>query len=84
MRLIAVNNGIDTAKGEDDFTPFREIMSEWDARNTSRKIKSVLTNKGKDGKPLTNIPPYGYKKIAGRQKQVDNRRRSRRKYPQNV
>jgi DNA invertase Pin-like site-specific DNA recombinase len=62
VRLIAVNDGIDTFERDDDFTPFREIMSEWYARDTSRKIKSVLTAKGKDGKPLTNVVPYGYKK----------------------
>jgi hypothetical protein len=62
VRLIAVNDGIDTFDHDDDFTPFREIMSEWYARDTSRKIKSVLTAKGKDGKPLTNVVPYGYKK----------------------
>jgi DNA invertase Pin-like site-specific DNA recombinase len=48
VRLISVNDGIDTDKGDDDFTPFREIMSEWYARDTSRKIKSELTAKGKD------------------------------------
>jgi Site-specific recombinases, DNA invertase Pin homologs len=61
IRLISVNDGIDTAKGEDDFTPFREIMSEWYARDTSRKIKSVAKAKGNSGKRLTNAPIYGYR-----------------------
>ncbi|MDL2328079.1 recombinase family protein, partial [Ruminococcaceae bacterium OttesenSCG-928-A11] len=61
IRLIAINDGIDTAKGEDDFTPFREIMSEWYARDTSRKIKSVVKAKGNAGKRLTNVPIYGYR-----------------------
>jgi DNA invertase Pin-like site-specific DNA recombinase len=60
VRLIAVNDGIDTAVKEDDFTPFREIMAEWYARDTSRKIKSTLTAKGNSGKPLSNQAPYGF------------------------
>jgi len=60
VRLIAVNDGIDSANGEDDFIPFREIMAEFYARDTSRKVKSVLTAKGKSGKPTINSPPYGF------------------------
>ena len=62
IRLIMVNDGIDTAKGEDDFTPFRAIMSEWYARDCSRKVKSALQSKGKQGKPLSTKPPYGFYK----------------------
>ena len=40
VRLIAVAEGIDTAKGEDDFMPFRNIFAEWHARDTSRKIRA--------------------------------------------
>jgi len=60
IRLIMVNDGIDTAKGEDDFTPFRAIMSEWYARDCSRKVKSALQTKGRQGKPLSTKPPYGF------------------------
>jgi DNA invertase Pin-like site-specific DNA recombinase len=60
IRLIAVNDGIDTFDHEDDFTPFREIMSEYYARDTSRKIKSVVHAKGREGKPLTSTIPYGF------------------------
>jgi hypothetical protein len=60
IRLIAVNDGIDTFDREDDFVPFREIMAEYYARDTSRKIKSVLHAKGRDGKPLAAVPPYGF------------------------
>jgi DNA invertase Pin-like site-specific DNA recombinase len=60
IRLIAINDGVDTFDHPDDFIPFREIMAEYYARDTSRKIKSVLKNKGRDGKPLSNIPPYGF------------------------
>ena len=60
VRFIAVNDGIDSDKGENDFTPFREIMAEWYARDTSKKIKSVLHAKGKSGKHMTNSAIYGY------------------------
>jgi DNA invertase Pin-like site-specific DNA recombinase len=62
IRLIAINDGVDTFDHEDDFTPFREIIAEHYARDTSRKIKSVLKNKGRDGKPLGSVPLYGFKK----------------------
>ena len=62
VRLIAINDNYDSAKGEDDFTPFREIMAEWYARDTSRKIKAALHAKGSNGKPLTCAPIYGYKR----------------------
>ena len=62
VRLIAINDGLDTAKGDDDFTPFRDLISEWYARDTSRKIKSSLEAKGKKGVPMSNRPPYGYRK----------------------
>jgi DNA invertase Pin-like site-specific DNA recombinase len=60
VRLIMVNDGYDSDKGEDDFTAFREIMSEWYARDTSKKIKSMLQTKGKSGKPISSQPPYGF------------------------
>jgi len=62
VRLIAVNDGVDTARGEDDLIPFRELMAEWYARDTSKKIKSILGTKGWAGRPLSNLPPYGYLK----------------------
>jgi len=62
VRLIAISDGIDTFTKDDDFTPFREIMAEWFARDTSRKIKAVMQSKGKSGKHISSHPPYGYKK----------------------
>jgi len=62
VRLICVNEGIDTANGDDDFMAFREIISEWYARDTSKKIKSVFLSKAKSGKPTASMPPYGYVK----------------------
>ena len=60
VRLIAINDGVDSAKGDDDFTPFRNLMNEFYARDTSRKIKSVFKAKGMSGKHLTGQVPYGY------------------------
>jgi DNA invertase Pin-like site-specific DNA recombinase len=60
VRLIAVSDGIDTSRGDDDFTPFRAIFAEWFARDTSKKIKAVINAKGRSGKPTTIHPPYGY------------------------
>jgi site-specific DNA recombinase len=60
VRLIAINDGVDSAKGDDDFTPFRNIMNEFYARDTSRKIKSVFKAKGATGKHLTGLVIYGY------------------------
>ncbi len=63
VRFIAVNNGIDSASQADsDFTPFLNIMNEWYARDTSKKIKAVYKAKGESGKPIANIVPYGYVK----------------------
>jgi DNA invertase Pin-like site-specific DNA recombinase len=62
IRLIAMNDGIDTFEREDDFIPFRELMAEHYARDTSKKIKSVIHKKGRDGIPLGTIPLYGYRK----------------------
>jgi len=62
VRLIAINDGVDTFKGDDDFTPFRNIMNEWYARDTSKKIKSVFKAKGNSGKHVASTCPYGYLK----------------------
>jgi len=62
VRLIAVNDGLDSANGEDDFTPFRDIMAEWYSRDCSRKMRSSLQTKGRKGIPLSSRPPYGYKR----------------------
>ena len=60
VRLIAINDGVDTARGDDDFTPFRNIMNEYYARDTSRKIRSTFQSKGKTGKHLTGTVIFGY------------------------
>lgn len=60
VRLIAVNDGVDSDKGEDDFTPFRNIMNEWYAKDMSRKMRSTLKIKSSQGYAIGH-PPYGYK-----------------------
>ena len=60
VRLIAINDGVDSLKGDDDFTPFRNIMNEFYARDTSRKIRFVFKSKGMSGKHLTGTVIYGY------------------------
>lgn len=60
VRLIAVNDGVDSDKGEDDFTPFRNIMNEWYAKDMNRKMRSTLKIKSSQGYAIGH-PPYGYK-----------------------
>ncbi|MGO5333227.1 recombinase family protein [Enterococcus cecorum] len=63
VRFIAINNGVDSAnQQESDFTPFLNIINEWYAKDTSKKIKAVFKSKGESGKPLCTNPPYGYMK----------------------
>lgn len=61
VRLIAVNDGVDSSKGEDDFTPFRNIMNEWYAKDMSRKMRSSLKIKSSQGYAI-GTPPLGYKR----------------------
>ena len=60
VRLIAVAEGIDTAQGEDDFMPFRNILAEWHARDTSRKIRAIFGARTAAGNHVTGALPYGY------------------------
>lgn len=70
VRFIAINNGIDSANQTDsDFTPFLNVMNEFYARDTSKKIKAVLKAKGESGRYLATIPPYGYMKNSDDKKQ---------------
>lgn len=63
VRFIAINNGVDSENKQDsDFTPFLNIINEWYAKDTSKKILAVFKAKGQSGKPLTVNPPYGYMK----------------------
>lgn len=59
VRLIAVSDGVDSDEGDNEFTPFRNIMNEWYAKDISKKRKIVNKMKGNAGIPLSQ-PPYGY------------------------
>ena len=60
VRFIAINDGVDSAMGDNDFTPLRNLFNEWLVRDTSKKIKAVKRSKGMSGKPITSKPVYGY------------------------
>ena len=84
VRLIAINDNVDSFYREDDFTPFRNIMNEWYARDTSRKIQSTFKSKGESGKHTASSPPYGYIKAENRKsmriniRQEESRRNGRK------
>ena len=59
VRLVAVSDGVDSDEGEDDFTPFKNIMNEYYAKDISKKRRIVNKMKGNAGIPLSP-PPYGY------------------------
>ena len=61
VRFIAVNDGVDSDdQMGNDFTPFRNIINEWYAKDTSKKIRAVFRNKGMSGQRLSTNAPYGY------------------------
>ena len=70
VRLIAINDGVDSARGDDDFTPFRNIMNEYYARDTSRKIRSTFQSKGKSDLK---------RKASGAQKRYEDKIKKRKK-----
>lgn len=60
VRYIAINDGVDSAQGDNDLTPLKNLFNEWMVRDTSRKIKAVFHAKGMSGKVITSQPVYGY------------------------
>lgn len=61
VRFIAINNGVDSANGSDnEFTPFINIMNEWYAKDTSKKIRAIFKARMEDGKRCSGAIPYGY------------------------
>ena len=62
IRYIAINDGVDSDKGDNDFTPFRNLFNDFYARDTSKKIRAVMRAKGNAGEHLCSNPPYGYRK----------------------
>lgn len=65
VRFIAVNDGFDTENGGSDLAPFRNVINEMYARDTSRKIRSALYAKMRNGRFVGNFAPYGYEKENG-------------------
>ena len=61
IRFIAINDCVDSADGENELAPFRNVMNEMYARDISRKIRSSHRLRGNAGEPLSQ-PPYGYLK----------------------
>lgn len=62
IRYIAINDGVDSDKGDNDFTPFRNLFNDFYARDISKKIRAVMRSKGNAGEHLCTNPPYGYRK----------------------
>ena len=62
IRYIAINDGVDSDKGDNEFTPFRNLFNDFYARDTSKKIRAVMRAKGNSGEHLCTNPPYGYMK----------------------
>ena len=62
IRYIAINDGVDSDKGDNDFTPFRNLFNDFYARDTNKKIRAVMRAKGNAGEHLCSNPPYGYVK----------------------
>lgn len=62
VRFIAINDDVDSEKGINDFTPFKNIMNEWYAKDISKKIRSAYKIKAMNGEFTGAYAPYGYKK----------------------
>ena len=62
IHFIAINDGVDSTQGTDDFTPFRNIINEWYAKDVSKKVRAVIKAKGMAGEHIAPNPPYGVHK----------------------
>lgn len=62
VRYIAINDGYDSINQYNDIAPFKHVINEMYARDTSKKIRSAFTTKMKDGAYIGNFAPYGYQK----------------------
>ena len=69
IRYIAINDGVDSDKGDNEFTPFRNLFNDFYARDTSKKIRAVMRAKGNAGEHLCTNPPYGYMKSPDNKKE---------------
>jgi DNA invertase Pin-like site-specific DNA recombinase len=62
VHFVAVNDGVDSTRGENEFTAIRNVFNEMYARDTSKKLLATWQSKGKSGEHLASKPPYGYVK----------------------
>lgn len=62
VRFIAVNDDVDSAKGENDFAVFKNVFNDYYAKDTSKKIRAVIKVRGEAGEHLASNPPFGYVK----------------------
>lgn len=62
VRYIAINDGYDSINDYNDIAPFKNVVNEMYARDTSKKIRSAFQTKMKDGCYIGNFAPYGYMK----------------------
>ncbi len=60
VRFIAINDDVDSAKGENDFAVFKNVFNDYYAKDTSKKIRAVVKMRGEAGEHLASNPPYGY------------------------
>lgn len=60
VRFIAITDGVDSAAGDNEFAPFKNIINEWYAKDISRKVKSAFKAKALRGEYTGAYPPYGY------------------------
>ncbi len=65
VRFIAINDGVDSAQGDNDFAPLRNIFNDFYARDISKKIRSTMTTKARAGIYHSTVPPFGYRKSPG-------------------
>lgn len=62
VRFIAMNDGVDSLYGDNEFTPFKNIINEWYAKDCSKKGKASARIKAESGARVGSRPPFGYKK----------------------
>ena len=62
VRFIAINDDVDSAKGENDFAVFKNVFNDYYAKDTSKKIRAVVKMRGEAGEHIASNPPYGYVK----------------------
>ena len=77
VHFIAVNDGVDSTRGENEFTAIRNVFSEMYARDTSKKIRATWQTKGKSGERLCTNAPYGYMKDPGESPMVHQKKPQR-------